>query len=85
MGGDRPLRPGPPALPPDKRHTLLLAFLPVRAEEITDSVLEMFDVLVGRVFSRSDEIRSMRPPSPTTASRHSEGTTPSKGTVSAAA
>ena len=41
--------------PPDKRHTLLLAFLAVRAEEITDSVVEMFDVLVGRVFSRSDD------------------------------
>ena len=41
--------------PPEKRHTLLLAFLTVRAEEITDSVVEMFDVLVGRVFNRSDE------------------------------
>ena len=27
----------------------------MRAEEITDSVVEMFDVLVGRVFSRSDD------------------------------
>lgn len=40
---------------PEKRHALLLAFLAVRAEEMTDSVVEMFDVLVGRVFSRSDE------------------------------
>ncbi|MFN2506066.1 MAG: DUF4158 domain-containing protein, partial [Acidimicrobiales bacterium] len=41
--------------PPEKRHTMLLAFLTVRAEEMTDAVVEMFDALVGRVFSRSDD------------------------------
>jgi TnpA family transposase len=40
--------------PPPKRQTLMLAFLSVRAEEVTDAIVEMFDVLVGRVFSQAD-------------------------------
>ncbi len=36
--------------PPAKRHTLLLAFLAVRGEELTDDIVEMFDTLIGRVF-----------------------------------
>ncbi len=39
--------------PPAKRRTLLLAFLVVRGEEITDAIVEMFDVLIGRTFARS--------------------------------
>ncbi len=38
---------------PPKRRTLLLAFLVVRCEEITDAVVEMFDALIGRTFARS--------------------------------
>jgi TnpA family transposase len=38
---------------PPKRRTLLLAFLVVRGEEITDAVVEMFDALIGRTFARS--------------------------------
>ena len=41
--------------PPAKRQTLMLAFLSVRAEEVTDAIVEMFDALVGRVFSRADD------------------------------
>src|SRR3982074_1467640 len=41
--------------PQAKRQTLMLAFLSVRAEEVTDAIVEMFDVLVGRVFSRADD------------------------------
>jgi hypothetical protein len=33
----------------------MLAFLSVRAEEVTDAIVEMFDALVGRVFSRADD------------------------------
>ncbi len=39
--------------PPEKRYTLLLAFLAVRGEELTDSVVDMFDALIDRVFARS--------------------------------
>jgi len=42
------------AYPPAKRRTLLLAFLVVRAEETTDALVEMFDALIGRVFSHSE-------------------------------
>jgi hypothetical protein len=41
--------------PPAKRYTLLLAFLSVRGEELTDDIVEMFDTLVGRVFSDTEE------------------------------
>jgi len=38
-----------------KRYTYLLAYLIVRAEELTNGIVEMFDILVGRVFERSDQ------------------------------
>ena len=41
--------------PPAQRYTLLLAFLSVRGEELTDDIVEMFDTLVGRVFSDTEE------------------------------
>jgi len=41
--------------PPAKRHTLLLAFLAVRGEELTDDIVEMFDTLIGRVFGDSSD------------------------------
>lgn len=41
--------------PPAKRYTLLLAFLVVRGEEVTDAIVEMFDTLIGRVFSHSED------------------------------
>ncbi len=40
--------------PEEKRHTLLLAFLSVRAQELTDAIVEMFDTLIGRVFSHTE-------------------------------
>lgn len=47
--------------PPAKRYALLLAFLAVRAQEITDVIVEMFDTLIGRVFTRSTtDLREMR-------------------------
>jgi len=39
--------------PPAKRATLLLAFLTVRGEEVTDAIVEMVDVLIGRIFAQS--------------------------------
>jgi TnpA family transposase len=38
-----------------KRYTHLLAYLIVRAEELTNGIVEMFDLLVGRVFAQSDQ------------------------------
>jgi len=38
-----------------KRYTVLLAFLVVRCEEITNIIVEMFDTLIGRTFDHSDE------------------------------
>lgn len=38
--------------PPAKRYTLLLAFLSVRRQEITDAIVEMFDTLIGHVFAQ---------------------------------
>lgn len=39
----------------EKRRTYLLAYLIVRAEELTNGIVEMFDILVGRIFERSDQ------------------------------
>ncbi len=41
--------------PAAKRHTLLLAFLGVRQEELTDAAVEMFDALVSRVAGATGE------------------------------
>jgi TnpA family transposase len=40
--------------PPAKRYTLLLAFLAVRSQEITDAIVEMFETLIGRIFAHAE-------------------------------
>ncbi len=39
--------------PSAKRYTLLLAFLTVRGQEISDTIVEMFDTLIGHVFAQA--------------------------------
>ncbi len=40
--------------PAAKRYTLLLAFLTVRQQEITDTIVEMFETLIGRLFTHAE-------------------------------
>lgn len=40
--------------PSAKRYTLLLAFLTVRQQEITDAIVEMFETLIARLFTHAE-------------------------------
>ncbi len=40
--------------PSAKRYTLLLAFLEIRSQEMTDAIVEMFETLIGRMFAHAE-------------------------------